>query len=353
MKGGQEVQDTGQRGDMTRQKVFVTRRIPSPGIELLSERCDVSVHEGGSAVDRQELLRHIRDKEGLLCVPGDPIDREVLDAAPLLTAISTFSVGYDHIDVAEATRRGIFVGYTPGTQTDATADLAFTLLLAAARRIGEADRYVRAEKWRGPFEPMSMLGESVWQTTLGVVGFGRIGQAMAIRAHGFRMRVLYYSPHRLNPAEEHRLGAEYRDLNDLLSVSDFVSLHVPYSEKTHHLIGEKELKLMKRTAVFINTSRGAAVDESALIAALRSGLIRSAGLDVFEHEPLRCNSALLQMENIVLTPHIGARTEAARRDMAELAARNLLAALRGDPPLQWVNPEAAKRGSRQRGMDHF
>ena len=338
---------------MATQKVFLTRRIPSPGIELLSERCDVTVHQGESAVDREELLRHITDKEGLLCVPGDPIDREVIGAAPLLKAISTFSVGYDHIDIAEATRRGIFVGYTPGVQTDATADLAFALLLAAARRIGEADRFVRAQQWRGPFEPMSMLGESVWQATLGLVGFGRIGQAMAMRAQGFRMRVLYYSSHRVAAAEEDRLRAEYRDLDDLLSVSDFVSIHVPYSEKTHHLIGEKELRLMKRTAVFINTSRGSAVDEDALIAALRRGWIGSAGLDVYEQEPLGPNSALLQMGNVVLTPHIGARTEAGRRDMAELAARNLLAALKGDPPLQWVNPEAAKGKSRQRNEDHL
>ncbi len=337
---------------MTRPKVFVTRRIPSPGIELLSETCDVTVHEEAHAVDREELLRRIKDKDGLVCVPGDPIDREIIGGAPSLRAISTFSVGYEHIDVAEATKRGIYIGYTPGVLADATADLAFALLMASARRIAEVDRYVRAGKWHGPFEPMSMLGESVWKATLGIIGFGRIGQAMAMRAAGFRMRVLYHDSARLAADEERRLGAEYHELNDLLAASDFVTIHVPYSRQTHHLIGEGELKLMKQTAMFINTSRGSVVDEGALLKALKAGWVAGAALDVYEQEPPDSDNPLFQMENVTLAPHIGARTRIARREMAELTARNLLAALRGDAPIQWLNPDAAKVRPLSRDKDH-
>ncbi len=327
---------------MVRPKVFVTRMIPSPGIELLSETCDVTVYEGAPALDRGELLRSITDKDGLVCIPEDRIDLELLDAAPTLKAIATYSVGYDHIDVAEATKRGIFIGYTPGVLTDATADLAFALLIATARRIAEADRYVRAGKWRGAFDPMLMLGETVWEATLGVVGFGRIGRAMAARAGGFRMTVLYHDSDRLAPAEERRLGTEYRDLDDLLAASDFVSIHVPYSRQTHHLIGEREMKLMKPTAMLINTSRGSVIDEEALAGALKAGRVAGAGLDVYEREPLDNGSPLLQMDNVTLTPHVGSATRTARRKMAELTAKNLLLALQGGAPIHWLNPDAVK-----------
>ncbi|HUJ69808.1 MAG TPA: D-glycerate dehydrogenase [Syntrophorhabdales bacterium] len=326
-----------------RPKVFATRRIPTPGIELISESCDVAVYEGTGALSREELLRSVRDKDGLLCIPQDRIDREVFDAAPNLKAISTYSVGYEHIDVEEATRRGIYIGYTPGVLTDATADLAFALILAAARRIAEADRYVRGGKWQAPFGSMSMLGEPVWGATLGIVGFGRIGRAVAARAEGFQMRVLYHDSQRLAAPDEGGPGADYRDLDDLLAASDFVSLHVPHSGQTHHLIGERELRLMKPTAMLINTSRGSVVDEAALARALKEGWVAGAGLDVYEQEPLDSRSPLLGMENVTLLPHIGSGTKKARREMAELAAQNLLAALRGEAPVHWLNPDAAKR----------
>jgi glyoxylate reductase len=325
-----------------RPKVFVTRRIPSPGIEMLMDTCDVTVYEGTQGIDRGELLRSVTDKDGLVCIPQDRIDKEVLDAAPTLKAISTYSVGYEHIDVEEATRRGIYVGHTPGVLTDATADLAFALLLAAARRIAEADRYVRAGKWQGPFGSMSLLGEPVWGATLGIVGFGRIGRAMAARAGGFHMRVFYHDSERLAASDEGLSGAEYRGLDDLLAASDFVSIHVPSSTQTHHLIGERELRLMKPTAMLINTSRGSVIDEGALARALREGWIAGAGLDVYEREPLDNSSPLLGMENVTLVPHIGSGTKASRREMAELTAKNLLAALRGEAPVHWLNPEAAK-----------
>ncbi len=325
-----------------RPKVFATRRIPSPGIELLSDACDLTVHEGTRAIDRGELLRSIRDKDGLVCIPQDRIDKDVLDAAPALRAISTYSVGYEHIDVEEATKRGIYVGHTPGVLTDATADLAFALLLAVARRIAEADRYVRAGKWQAPFGSMSLLGEPVWGATLGIVGFGRIGRAMAARAGGFHMKVLCYDSERPVAPGEGRLKAEYRGLDDLLAASDFVSIHVPHSTQTHHLIGERELRLMKPSAMLINTSRGSVIDEGALAKALREGWIAGAGLDVYEQEPLDSRSPLLGMENVTLAPHIGSGTKTSRREMAELTAKNLLAALRGEAPLHWLNPDAAK-----------
>ena len=326
-----------------RPKVFATRRIPTPGIELISESCDVTVFEGTEALGREDLLRGVRDKDGLLCIPQDRIDKEVLDAAPSLRAISTYSVGYEHIDVEEATRRGIYIGYTPGVLTDATADLAFALLLAAARRIAEADRYVRAGKWQAPFGSMSMLGEPIWGATIGIVGFGRIGRAVAARAQGFHMKVLYHDAERPAALDEGAPGAEYRDLDGLLAASDFVSLHVPHVRETHHLIGERELRLMRPTAMLINTSRGSVVDETALVRALREGWVAGAGLDVYEQEPLDNRSPLLGMENVTLLPHVGSGTRKARREMAQVAAQNLLAALRGEAPLHWLNPEAGKK----------
>lgn len=324
-----------------RPRVFATRRMPSPGIELLSGECDTTVHEGREPIDRAEFLRVMADKEGLVCIPGDRVDREVLDAAPMLRAVATCSVGYEHIDVGEATKRGIYVGYTPGVLTDATADLAFALLVTSARRIAEADRYVRAGKWRVGFDLGFMLGQPVWGATIGIIGFGRIGQAVAARAGGFRMKILYHDAVR-HTAEERSLGAEYSSLDGLLSASDFVSIHVPYLPETHHLIGERELRLMKPDATLINTSRGSVVDEAALVRALEAGWVASAGLDVYEREPLDTESPLLHMENVTLAPHIGSATTPTRSRMAELTALNLLAALRGEAPLHWLNPDAAK-----------
>ncbi len=322
-----------------RPKVYATRRIPSPGIELISETCDVTVNEGTDPLDPKELLEGVRDVDGLVCIPGDRIDKEIILGAPSLKVISTCSVGYEHIDVAEATKRGIYIGYTPDVLTDATADLAFALLVASARRIAEADRYVREGRWRVGFDLGFMLGHSVWEATLGLVGFGRIGRAMATRAGGFRMRTIYHDFYRASPDEERGLNMEYREFDDLLAMSDYVSIHVPYSQQTHHLIGERELKLMKPTAMLINTSRGSVVDEGALVKALESGWVAGAGLDVYEREPLDTASPLLKMENVTLAPHIGSATGPTRRKMAELTAQNLLAGLRGEAPVHWLNPK--------------
>jgi glyoxylate reductase len=325
---------------MAKPKVLVTRRIPSPGIELIGQWCDVSVHEGEELLGREELIRQVADKDGLVCIPSDRVDGRVLDAAPKLKVISTFSVGYDHLDVARATRRGVFIGYTPGVLTDATADHAFALLMSAARRIVEGDRYTRAGKWIAPLPPL--LGESVWGATIGIVGLGRIGRAVAARAGGFHMSVLYYDVERLSAEEEKALSVAYRPLEDLLRESDFVSIHAPHTADTRHLINEERLRLMKRTAFLVNTSRGSLVDEGALARALTERWISGAGIDVYEKEPLAPDSPLMGLDNVTLSPHLGSATRTARMRMAELTAQNLLAVLRGEPPVHWLNPEAAR-----------
>ncbi len=326
---------------MTRPKVYVTRIIPQPGLELLETECEVIVHRGEEPPSREDLLRNIKGKEGLLCMLSDKVDTEVLDAAPSLRVISSFSVGVDHIDTSEATRRGVYVTYTPGVLTDATADLAFTLMVAAARRIAEADRYVRGGRWRVGWTPTLLLGEGVYGKTLGVVGLGRIGCAVAERAAGFRMKILYYSRTR-NFEKEREMGVEYRPLKDLLKESDFVSLHVPLNEESHHLLDRQRLRLMKRSAILVNTSRGPVVDEDALAEALKKGWIAAAGLDVYRTEPLPLESPLLKLENIVLSPHLGSATHETRRLMSELSARNLLAVLKGEEPPHLYNPEVEK-----------
>ena len=283
------------------------------------------------------IVEKVQHVEGLLCLLTDRVDREVIEAGERLRVISNCAVGYDNIDVAAATAHGILVCNTPGVLTDTTADLAWALLMAAARRLPEAERYLRAGRWKS-WSPQLMLGHDIYGATLGVVGFGRIGQAVARRAKGFEMRILYTDVSRRPEAEE-ALGAEFADLPTLLRRSDFVSLHTPLSEETRHLIGAEELALMKPTAVLVNTARGPVVDEQALAQALREGRIFAAALDVFESEPLPADSPLLGLENAVLLPHMGSATVATRGRMAGMAVDNLLAALRGQRPAYLVNPE--------------
>jgi glyoxylate reductase len=283
------------------------------------------------------ILQKVRDLDALLCLLTDRIDAEVIGAANKLRVISNCAVGYDNIDIAAATSRGILVCNTPGVLTETTADLAWALLMAAARRLGEAERYLRAGRWKS-WSPQLMLGHDIYGATLGLVGLGRIGQAVAKRARGFDMRVLYHDIAPRREAEE-SVNAERADLDALLRSSDFVSLHVPLTEETHHLIGRRELALMKPSAVLVNTSRGPVVDQGALADALREGMIFAAGLDVFEAEPLSADSSLLALENVVLLPHIGSASVATRTRMAQMAADNLLAGLRGERPAHIVNPE--------------
>jgi glyoxylate reductase len=321
--------------------VYVTRRIPESGLDILRRVCGtVDIYEGEAPLPRDELLRAVRGRHGILCLLSDRIDAEVMDAAgPQLRGIANYAVGYDNVDVAEATRRRIPVSNTPGVLTETTADLAWSLLMSAARRIAESDRFVRSGKWQG-WGPMQMLGVDVYGKTLGLVGAGRIGQAMARRAIGFDMRVLYHDVSRCEAIE--KSGARMVTLDDLLRESDFVSLHVPLTLQTRHMIGRRELRMMKKTAVLVNTSRGAVVDETALVAALRDGVIFAAGLDVYEDEP-RLKPGLAELDNVVLAPHIGSGSRETRQKMAEMAAENLAAMLQGKRPPNCVNPDALVR----------
>jgi glyoxylate reductase len=279
----------------------------------------------------------VRDCQGLLSLLTDPIDAEVMDAGPNLKVISNYAVGYNNIDVEAASARGIYVGNTPGVLTDTTADMAWALLMAVGRRIVEGDKYVRALEWK-TWEPQLLLGTDVYGATLGIVGLGRIGQAVARRAKGFDMRLLYHDVMRNEEAEQ-SLGLEYVELDDLLRQSDFVSLHCPLTEGTTHLIGTREFELMGPESYLINTSRGPVVDEAALYEALRDGKIRGAGLDVTEVEPISDDSPLLSLDNLVICPHIASASFKTRNKMATMAAENLIAGLQGKPLPNCVNPE--------------
>jgi glyoxylate reductase len=317
-------------------KVFVTRPIPDAALDLLRARFEVEVHPTDAAMKPPQLGDACRDVEGLLVV-GARVTEEVLGQASKLRVVANCGVGYDNIDVAACTRRGIIVTNTPGVLTDTTADLAFALLLAVARRVADGDRYVRDGRWRR-WEFGAMWGSEVHHKTLGVYGFGRIGQAVARRGRGFAMTILYHSRTRANRDLERELDARYVDRETLLGESDFVSLHIPMAPETHHLIGAHELRLMKPTAFLINTSRGKVVDEEALVEALKTGQIAGAGLDVFEHEP-HLHPELAKLDNVALLPHIGSATGETRLKMAMLAAENLLAVLDDRRPPNAVNPE--------------
>lgn len=324
---------------MAKPTVYVTRLIPNDGMRLLYEKCEVVVNPHDRVITRQELLDNVKGKDALLSLLTERIDAEVMDANPNLKVIANYAVGFNNIDIAAATERGIPVSNTPGVLTDITADFAWTLLMAVARRVVEGDRMTRAGKFVG-WAPMLLLGQDVHHKTLGVVGFGRIGQAMAKRARGFDMRVLYYDVNQM-PEVATQLGAEYRDLDALLRESDFITLHVDLNEHTHHLIGERELDLMKPNAYLINSARGPVVDEAALVRALAEEKIAGAGLDVFEEEP-RLAPGLADLDNVVIAPHIASATRETRGAMARIAAENVIAALEGKKPPAIVNPEVWK-----------
>ena len=322
-------------------KVFITFRIQEEAFEKISSIADVRFYEGTAGTPRDILLKEIRDVEGLVSMPTDQIDLELFNAAPKLKVISQIAVGYDNIDVSEATTRRIVIGHTPDVLTESTADFTFCLLLATARRLIEGDHNVRNGEWQG-WHPYYMLGLDIHNSTLGIVGLGRIGQAVARRAKGFNMRIIYYSRYRRPLSLESELGIEFMpELSELLSSADFITLHMPYSRHTHHLIGKNELALMKKQAILINTARGAIVDQHELYEALRLKTIWGAGLDVFEKEPIPANDPLLGLSNVVVAPHLGSASEHTRMKMSLLAAENLIAGLEGRIPYKCVNPEVA------------
>lgn len=320
---------------MSKPRVYVTRNLPGTALEAVRTACDLHLWPGDLPPPRATLLDEAAQAVGLLPLLNDHIDAAVMDAAPQLKVISNYAVGFDNIDVPAATARGIPVGNTPGVLTETTADLAFALLLAAARRLPEGERLVRAGGWE-TFKPGLLLGRDLHGATLGIIGLGRIGQAVARRAAGFSMRVLY---HRGDANAAHQLGAHSASLDDLLQQSDFVSLHVPLSPETRYLIGERELALMKPSAILVNTTRGAVVDPAALYTALRDGVINAAALDVTEPEPIPLDDPLLTLDNCLIVPHIGSASVATRERMAQITVDNLLAGVRGERLPHCVNPE--------------
>jgi glyoxylate reductase len=319
--------------------VLVTRKLPDPVMERLRTEVDLTLFEGPEAMPRDDLLSQVGGKVGAITLLTDRVDDEFLDAAgEQLVIVANYAVGFDNIDVPACTRRGVLATNTPDVLTETTADTAWTLLMAAARRITEGDRFLRS---RTPWiwGPEMMLGQDVHHKTLGIVGFGRIGHALARRANGFGMKVVYFDVYRPAPELERELGAEYRELDDLLAEADFVSLHVNLSPETHHLIDADRLRAMKSTAVLVNTSRGPVIDEAALAQALREGEIFGAGLDVFEREP-EVHPDLLELDNAVIIPHLGSATVDTRLAMGMLAVDNLLAALSGERPPTLIDPGA-------------
>lgn len=319
-------------------RILITRMLPGDALDRLTGY-KIVLHREDRAISRTELLEAIHGADGLLCLLTDTIDEEVMAAAgPDLKVIANYAVGYNNIDVAAATRRGIMVTNTPGVLTEATADMAWALLFAAARRVAEGDRLTRAGLFEG-WSPTLLLGADIRRRTLGLVGLGRIGEAMVRPAQGFEMRVVYYDPQRRSPEDEAALGVAYLPLAELLAKADFVSIHVPLLPETRHLLDEEAFRSMKKTAILVNTSRGPVLDERALVKALREGWIAGAGLDVFEDEP-RLAPGLAECERVVLAPHIASATWETRTRMAAMAVENLLAGLEGRRPANLVNPEA-------------
>jgi glyoxylate reductase len=322
-----------------RPRVFVSRRIPDDGLNRIVEATDADVWPDELPPSRDELLRRVKGVDGVLALLTDKVDAEFFDhAGPQLKVVSNYAVGFDNIVVPEATRRGVPVGNTPGVLTDTTADLAWALLMAAGRRVVEGDRYVHDGRWK-TWGPMLLLGTDISGATLGIVGFGRIGQAMARRAHGFGMTVLYHDVQQLPDSVTRPLGATFVDLDELFERSDFVTLHTNLTDETRHMVNEARLRQMKPTSVLVNTSRGPVVDQKALYRALSEGWIMAAGLDVTDPEPMPVSEPLLTLPNIIVVPHIASGSRATRAKMAEMAAANLLAGVRGERLPTPVNPE--------------
>jgi len=324
---------------MAKPRIFVTRLIPDAGLNPLRQHCDADIWTEPLPPSYEILRDRVADCDGLVALLTDRIDAALMDAAPKLKVVSNYAVGFNNIDIPAATARGICVGNTPGVLTDATADMAFALLIAAARRVVEGHRYSMSGAWK-TWEPLGHLGQDLVNRTLGIVGMGRIGYALAKRCRGWDMRILYHDVYR-NEKAETDLGAIHVDFDTLLKESDFISVHTDLNEKTRGMFNTARFREMKRTAVFINTARGPIVDQKALIEALQSGTIFAAGLDVTDPEPPDPNDPLLQLPNLIVAPHIASATVGTRNAMADICARNLLAGVQGKELPAWVNPQVA------------
>lgn len=322
-------------------KIFITRAVPQRAVDMLNDAFgpdDVDVYEVDQVIPHDVLLERVKGVDAILAILTEKIDAEVLDAAgPQLRIVANMAVGYNNVDVDAATERGIPVTNTPGVLTETTADLAWAILMATARRLGESERYLRAGKWKA-WGPMLLMGPEVHGKTLGIFGMGRIGQAVAKRARAFDMTILYNNRNRIDEATEKELAATFVDKAALLAESDFLTIHCPLTEDTTHAFGPDEFKAMKPTSILVNTSRGPVVDEAALVHALKTGEIWAAGLDVFEEEP-KIHPGLLELENALLIPHLGSATFETRSKMAEMAAQNIIARFNDEPPPNCVNPD--------------
>ena len=327
---------------MAKPKVYVTREIPERGLKIIKERFDAEVWPEYGPPPKNVIIEKVRDVDALAPLLSDEIDAEVFDAAPKLKIVAQMAVGFDNINVQEATKRGIYVTNTPGVLTETTADFAWALLMAVARRVVEADKYIRAGQWKVGWHPSMLLGRDVYGATMGILGAGRIGAAVARRAKGFNMKIIYYDVVPMPPEIEKELGAKRVDLETLFKESDFISIHVPLMKETYHLVNKEKLRLMKKTAYLINNSRGPVVDGKALYKALKEGWIAGAALDVFEHEPTPLDNPLLKLENVVVAPHISSASHETRSRMAEMVAENLVAFFEGKEPPNLVNPEVLK-----------
>ena len=320
--------------------MYITRELPRRALSLLNEKFSVEVWPEYAPPSKEVLKEKAEDADAIITMLNDKFDREILEASKRLKIIAQVAVGFDNVNLLEATKRGIYVTNTPDVLTETTADFAWALLMSLARRVVEADKYVRNGQWMVAWHPGMMMGRDINGATIGIVGAGRIGQAVAQRARGFNMKILYHNP---SPRPElDSVGAVRLELDDLLKQSDFVSLHVPLTRQTTHLINYEKLALMKPTAYLINTSRGAVVDEKALYLALKAGTIAGAGLDVFEQEPTPKNNPLIKLDNVVLAPHISSASIQTRTKMAELAIKNLIDFFNGTKPPNLVNPEVQK-----------
>jgi len=325
---------------MAKPKIYVTRELSERGLKIIKQHFETDVWPEYAPPPKKTIMEKAKNVDALATLLSDKIDAEVYNAAPKLKIVSQLAVGFDNIDLVEATKRGIYVTNTPEVLTDTTADFAWALLMAVARRVVEADKYVRTGQWKVGWHPAMLTGRDVFGATIGIVGAGRIGYAMAKRALGFDMKVLFYDV--ISRPEIEKLGAKKVDLTTLLRQSDFVTIHVPLMKETHHFINEEKLRLMKKTAYIINNSRGPVVDEKALHMALKEGWIAGAGLDVFEQEPTPIDNPLLKLENVVVAPHISSASLETRAKMSEMVADNLVSFFQGKQPPNLVNPDVMK-----------
>jgi glyoxylate reductase len=322
-------------------KVLVTRAIPKPGMDLIENECKV-VWAKDASIPKDELIKMIKGVDGIVCTLSDPLGKDVMDAAgENLKAISTMAVGYDNIDIDEATNRNIYVGHTPGVLTESTADLTWALILSLSRRIVEGDNMMREEKFDG-WAPLMLIGGDFVDRTIGIVGMGRIGQAVARRARGFNMKVIYHNRNRLDKSIEDKLNATYVSIDELTEKSDYISLHCPLNDESKHLFDEKRIDRMKPSAYIINVGRGPIVDESALVKALHNKKIAGAAFDVYENEP-ELADGLIDLPNVVLAPHIGSASKKTRNKMAIMTAQNLIRGMKRKVPEWCVNPEVGKK----------